>query len=143
MGWGTIGEALPAIAADVNPLKVPDNLPDEKVLFLSDIMPTGWHAAEMGSVGKGDRSCPPATLLCMHAHVCVRVKPCSSISSPGAWSHPRKCLAACSHSPPIVLAKGEDEGHLPAVSWSGWHACHLTWMMPSRSKHPAELTHVA
>ncbi len=29
--------------ADVGPIKVPDGLPDEKVLFLSDIFPTGWH----------------------------------------------------------------------------------------------------
>ncbi len=29
-------------AADVNLLKVPDNLPDEKAVFLSDILPTAW-----------------------------------------------------------------------------------------------------
>ena len=29
-------------AADVNLLKVPDSLPDEKVVFLSDILPTAW-----------------------------------------------------------------------------------------------------
>ena len=39
----------------MNTLKVPDHLPDEKVLFLSDIMPTGWNAADMGNVSKGDR----------------------------------------------------------------------------------------
>jgi len=31
--------------ADVGLLKVPASLPDEKVLFLSDIVPTGWQAA--------------------------------------------------------------------------------------------------
>jgi len=31
--------------ADVTPLKVPDSLTDEQVLFLSDIYPTGWQAA--------------------------------------------------------------------------------------------------
>jgi threonine dehydrogenase-like Zn-dependent dehydrogenase len=31
--------------ADVAPLKVPDNLSDEQVLFLGDIFPTGWQAA--------------------------------------------------------------------------------------------------
>ena len=46
---------LHARAADVNTLKVPSHLPDEKVIFLSDIMPTGWNAAEMGNVSKGDR----------------------------------------------------------------------------------------
>jgi threonine dehydrogenase-like Zn-dependent dehydrogenase len=31
--------------ADVGPLKVPDGLTDEQVLFLGDILPTGWQAA--------------------------------------------------------------------------------------------------
>ncbi|KAJ3280402.1 hypothetical protein HK104_000696, partial [Borealophlyctis nickersoniae] len=39
--------------ADVNTLEVPDSLSDLKVLFLSDIMPTGWHGAEMGQVSEG------------------------------------------------------------------------------------------
>jgi threonine dehydrogenase-like Zn-dependent dehydrogenase len=32
--------------ADVGPMKVPEGLPDEKVIFLSDIFPTGYMAAE-------------------------------------------------------------------------------------------------
>ena len=32
--------------ADVGPIKVPDELTDEQVLFLSDIFPTGYMAAE-------------------------------------------------------------------------------------------------
>jgi threonine dehydrogenase-like Zn-dependent dehydrogenase len=31
--------------ADVGPVKIPDGLPDEQVLFLGDIFPTGWQAA--------------------------------------------------------------------------------------------------
>jgi threonine dehydrogenase-like Zn-dependent dehydrogenase len=31
--------------ADVAPVKIPDGLPDEQVLFLGDIFPTGWQAA--------------------------------------------------------------------------------------------------
>jgi threonine dehydrogenase-like Zn-dependent dehydrogenase len=31
--------------ADVGPIKVPKSLPDEQLLFLSDIFPTGWQAA--------------------------------------------------------------------------------------------------
>jgi threonine dehydrogenase-like Zn-dependent dehydrogenase len=31
--------------ADVGPVKVPDGLTDEQVLFLGDILPTGWQAA--------------------------------------------------------------------------------------------------
>ncbi|WP_028312273.1 zinc-dependent alcohol dehydrogenase [Derxia gummosa] len=31
--------------ADVTPVKIPDGLTDEQVLFLGDILPTGWQAA--------------------------------------------------------------------------------------------------
>jgi threonine dehydrogenase-like Zn-dependent dehydrogenase len=40
--------------ADVGPLKVPEDLPDEKVLFLSDIFPTGYMGAEMCGIKRGD-----------------------------------------------------------------------------------------
>ena len=40
--------------ADVNPLKVPDGMPDEQVLFLSDILPTGYMAAENCNIQRGD-----------------------------------------------------------------------------------------
>ncbi|HYD78912.1 MAG TPA: zinc-dependent alcohol dehydrogenase [Paucimonas sp.] len=39
--------------ADIGPLKVPDNLTDEQVLFLSDILPTGWMAAENCDIRPG------------------------------------------------------------------------------------------
>jgi threonine dehydrogenase-like Zn-dependent dehydrogenase len=40
--------------ADVGPLKIPAGIPDEKVLFLSDILPTGYMGAEMCSIAPGD-----------------------------------------------------------------------------------------
>ena len=40
--------------ADVGPLVVPDHLPDEKVLFLTDIFPTGYMAAENCGIEPGD-----------------------------------------------------------------------------------------
>jgi len=40
--------------ADVGPIKVPEGLPDDKVLFLSDIFPTGYMGAEMCNIQKGD-----------------------------------------------------------------------------------------
>ncbi len=40
--------------ADVGPLKVPEDLPDEKVLFLTDIFPTGYMAAENCNIHPGD-----------------------------------------------------------------------------------------
>ena len=40
--------------ADVGPLKVENDLPDEKLLFLSDIFPTGYQAAEGRGIEEGD-----------------------------------------------------------------------------------------
>ena len=40
--------------ADVGPLKVPSGLSDEQALFLSDVFPTGYMAAEMCGIQPGD-----------------------------------------------------------------------------------------
>ncbi|GAC1631177.1 MAG: zinc-dependent alcohol dehydrogenase [Chloroflexota bacterium] len=40
--------------ADVGPIKIPDALSDEQVLFLSDILPTGYMAAENCDIQPGD-----------------------------------------------------------------------------------------
>lgn len=39
--------------ADVGPLKIPEGIPDEKVVFLSDIFPTGYMAAENCAIEPG------------------------------------------------------------------------------------------
>jgi threonine dehydrogenase-like Zn-dependent dehydrogenase len=40
--------------ADVGPLRVPDDVSDEQALFLSDIFPTGYMAAEACNIQPGD-----------------------------------------------------------------------------------------
>lgn len=45
---GGQAEYLRVPLADVNCIKVPQDIPDEKVLFISDILSTGWH----GCLGK-------------------------------------------------------------------------------------------
>lgn len=40
--------------ADVGPIKVPEGLTDDQVLFLSDIFPTGYMGAEMCDIQPGD-----------------------------------------------------------------------------------------
>jgi len=40
--------------ADVGPLKVPNGIPDDKVLFLSDIFPTGYFGAVNADIEPGD-----------------------------------------------------------------------------------------
>ncbi|MDB5798944.1 MAG: glutathione-dependent formaldehyde dehydrogenase [Paucimonas sp.] len=39
--------------ADVGPIKVPDGMTDEQVLFLSDILPTGYFAADLCDIKRG------------------------------------------------------------------------------------------
>lgn len=39
--------------ANVGPIRIPDTLEDEKVLFLSDILPTGYQAVLNAGVGQG------------------------------------------------------------------------------------------
>jgi threonine dehydrogenase-like Zn-dependent dehydrogenase len=40
--------------ADVGPMKIPDGMPDEQVVFLTDIFPTGYMAAEYCDIKPGD-----------------------------------------------------------------------------------------
>lgn len=51
---GGQAEYLRVPYADVGPIKVPDGLSDEQVLFLSDIFPTGYQAAENCNIQPGD-----------------------------------------------------------------------------------------
>jgi threonine dehydrogenase-like Zn-dependent dehydrogenase len=51
---GGQAEYLRVPYADVGPIKIESDLPDEKVLFLSDIFPTGYMAAENCDIEKGD-----------------------------------------------------------------------------------------
>jgi threonine dehydrogenase-like Zn-dependent dehydrogenase len=51
---GGQAEYLRVPHADVGPIKIESDLPDEKVLFLSDIFPTGYMAAENACIEKGD-----------------------------------------------------------------------------------------
>ncbi len=57
--------------ADVGPMKIPDGMDDEDVLFLSDILPTGYQAAEMGEIKGGETvvvfGCGPVGLFAQRA----------------------------------------------------------------------------
>jgi threonine dehydrogenase-like Zn-dependent dehydrogenase len=57
--------------ADVGPLRVPDELDDDQVLFLSDILPTGFMAAEHCDIQRGDTvavwGCGPVGLFAIRS----------------------------------------------------------------------------
>ncbi len=51
---GGQAEYLRVPFADVGPIKVPEHLTDDQVLFLSDIFPTGYMAADFCDISQGD-----------------------------------------------------------------------------------------
>jgi threonine dehydrogenase-like Zn-dependent dehydrogenase len=57
--------------SDVGPIVVPDGLEDDKVLFLSDILPTGWMAAVNCEIEQGDTvavwGCGPVGLFAIQS----------------------------------------------------------------------------
>ena len=57
--------------SDVGPIVVPDGVDDDKVLFLSDILPTGWMAAENCEIEPGDTvavwGCGPVGLFAVQS----------------------------------------------------------------------------
>ncbi len=57
--------------SDIGPIVIPDGLDDEKVLFLSDILPTGWMAAENAEIEEGDTvavwGCGPVGLFAVQS----------------------------------------------------------------------------
>src|SRR3546814_683791 len=57
--------------SDVGPIVVPEGMDDEQVLFLSDIIPTGWMAADNADIEEGDTvavwGCGPVGLFAIQS----------------------------------------------------------------------------
>jgi threonine dehydrogenase-like Zn-dependent dehydrogenase len=51
---GGQAELLRVPQAQFGPIKVPEGVPDERYLYLSDILPTAWQAVQFADVGEGD-----------------------------------------------------------------------------------------
>ncbi|MFC3711098.1 zinc-dependent alcohol dehydrogenase [Sphingoaurantiacus capsulatus] len=68
---GGQAEYLRVPYSDVGPIVIPDGLEDDKVLFLSDILPTGWQAAENAEIEPGDTvavwGCGPVGLFAIQS----------------------------------------------------------------------------
>jgi threonine dehydrogenase-like Zn-dependent dehydrogenase len=68
---GGQAEYLRVPFADVGPIKIESDLRDEQVLFLSDIFPTGYMAAENAQIEKGDTvaiwGCGPVAQFAMQS----------------------------------------------------------------------------
>ncbi|QAY78227.1 zinc-dependent alcohol dehydrogenase [Sphingosinicella sp. BN140058] len=68
---GGQAEYLRVPYSDVGPVVIPDGMPDDQVLFLSDILPTGWMAAENAEIEPGDTvavwGCGPVGLFAIQS----------------------------------------------------------------------------
>ena len=68
---GGQAEYLRVPYSDVGPIIIPDGLEDDKVLFLSDILPTGWQAAVNCDIEPGDTvavwGCGPVGLFAIQS----------------------------------------------------------------------------
>lgn len=71
---GGQAEAARVPFADVNLFKIPDSITDERALFLTDILPTGFMGAELAEVAPGDTvvvfGCGPVGTF---AQMCARL----------------------------------------------------------------------
>lgn len=59
--------------SDIGPIVIPDGMDDDEVLFLSDILPTGWMAADNADIEPGDTvavwGCGPVGLFAVQSAV--------------------------------------------------------------------------
>ena len=64
--------------ADVAPIKIPDGLSDEQVLFLGDIFPTGWQAVVQCDIEASDTvaiwGCGPVGQMCIRSAILLGAK---------------------------------------------------------------------
>jgi len=75
--------------SDVGPVVIPDGLEDDKVLFLSDILPTGWMAAKNAEIEEGDIvavfGCGPVGLFSIQSAIAMGAETVIAIDH-----HPRR-----------------------------------------------------
>lgn len=106
------------LVADVNLLKIPSNLPDKKVILLSDILPTAWHANEVG------KKTPLLLLLSMRTPYSSTIYACMRLNYAGLYDstclvsrlHPDCC---CSDPASLLAVAGADREPFQET-----HACH-------------------
>jgi threonine dehydrogenase-like Zn-dependent dehydrogenase len=87
--------------ADVGPIAIPEGIDDDKVLFLSDILPTGWMAADNCDIEPGDTvavwGCGPVGLFAIQSALLLGAERVIAIDH-----HPRRLQLAKSMGAQIV-----------------------------------------
>ncbi len=84
--------------ADATHIKIPDGIPDEKVLFLGDILPTGWQAAVQCDIELADTvavwGCGPVGQMAIRSAILLGAKQVVAIDClPERLSMARACGA--------------------------------------------------
>jgi threonine dehydrogenase-like Zn-dependent dehydrogenase len=92
--------------AHVGPRKVPDNLSDEQVLFLTDIFPTGYTGIDWGEVKGGE------TILIYGAG------PVGIMAAKSAWLRGAERVVIVD-TLPYRLSKAKEAANTETVQWSG------------------------
>jgi threonine dehydrogenase-like Zn-dependent dehydrogenase len=93
-GWFAGGQAeyMRVPYADVGPIKIPDGLSDEQVLFLSDIFPTGYMAADFCNFKSGETvaiwGCGPVGQFAIRSAFLLGAERVIAIDSAGPRSNP-------------------------------------------------------
>ncbi|MEZ4599682.1 MAG: zinc-dependent alcohol dehydrogenase [Syntrophotaleaceae bacterium] len=100
--------------ADVGPFKVPQEMRDEQVLFLTDILPTGYQAAENGNIRPGDIvavwGCGPVGQFAIQSARLLGAERVIAIDRV-----PERLHLARKHGQAETLTDGEDPGALDIV----------------------------
>jgi threonine dehydrogenase-like Zn-dependent dehydrogenase len=68
---GAQAERLRVPKADFNLLRVPDEVDDDRAVFLADVLTTGWHSASVAGLGPNDTvaivGCGPIGISCIQS----------------------------------------------------------------------------
>jgi threonine dehydrogenase-like Zn-dependent dehydrogenase len=72
---GGQAEYLRVPQAQYGPIKVPDGVPDERYLYLSDVLPTAWQAVDYAGVGRAGEQVGSLVVLGLGpiGDMCVRI----------------------------------------------------------------------
>ncbi len=111
LGAGAFGGGMPGAqaekvlipTADVNLLRVPDDIDDERALFVGDVLTTGLYAASIAGIGPDDTvavvGCGPVGFFCVQAALALGAKQVLALDRDA----PRLALAAAAGATSIDI----------------------------------------
>ncbi len=112
---GAQAELLRVPQAHFGPIKVPHEHPDERFLFLSDVLTTSWQAVKYADIGAGSTCAviglgPIGQMCARIAKHLARSRSSRSTASRSGWSSPGGTASPCSTNGRSTMS--------PPRSWS-------------------------